>query len=210
MTDTGLSPRESFFDLLKRAAQAMVASIASDHNSNRHVEDNEIELIGRGVKSGLLSIAGNKILISQRGRAKREYDLFTLNREYLTQFAALSALAYDYAYRPDDCWLECDFMDVCVMRPQTSTPYIYVEVKAPKRVTEMAILLKKIESYAPGIAHFLDELDRGNDPLRKAKYIFKNKPEYLWLFTPKNRHAFKINYTNEGFALELVADIPKA
>lgn len=203
--------RDSFFAFLNQAALAMVGSVASGENGNRHVEDNEIELIGRGVKSGLLSLVGNKVHVprhTKNGLIEGKYDLFTLNREYLTQFAALSALVYDYGYSPDDCWLEYELMDVCVMRPKTSAPFIYVETKAPKRESEMDIFLKKIEGYAPSIARLLDEHDRGNDPLRKAKYIFKHKPEYLWLFTPKSRQAFKISYTAEGFSLEPIHDIP--
>lgn len=96
------------------------------------------------------------------------------------------------------------------MRPKTSTPYIYVETKAPKRQSEMESLLRKIEGYAQDIAPHLDQPDRGNDPLRKAKYIFKNRPEYLWLFTPMSRLAFTISYLEKGFALKPVDDIPKA
>jgi hypothetical protein len=71
-------------------------------------------------------------------------------------------------------------------------------------------MLQKLIAYAPKVASLLDEHDRGNNPLRKAKYIFRDRLQYLWLVTPRNRRAFKISYTADGFSLEPIADIPKA
>jgi hypothetical protein len=50
--------------------------------------------------------------------------------------------------------------------------------------------------------------DRGNDELRKAKYLFKVRPKYLWLATPRRQQSFRIMYFSSGFSLEPVTDIP--
>lgn len=194
--------RDEFLGTLDTAARAMVRKVVTDESSTRFVQDNEIELINEGIVNGLLHVDGNVVYL--KGSDVRAYDLFTLNREYLTQFAAYTALVTKYGYPIAQCRFEYHFMDVCAFLEEK--PFVYVETKIAERPTDL--LLEKILAYAPKVARLLEEVDRGNDPLRKAKYIFNDKPAYLWLVTPKRRQAFRIAYTAEGFSLEAVPDIP--
>ncbi len=181
----------------------MVHSVISDEKHTRYITDSEIDLIEKGIENGLLRVDGN--VVSLKGDEKRRYDLFTLNREYLTQFAALVALTSDYSYPLADCRFEYHMMDICVFKKEK--PYIYVETKVSERGAEL--LLEKITGmYAPDVVSHLGEHDRGNDPLRKAKYMFQDRPEYLWLVTPRNQRAFRIDYTDKGFLLVPIDAIP--
>jgi hypothetical protein len=57
----------------------------------------------------------------------------------------------------------------------------------------------KSKTLIEGIREFqnveeLPEKDRGNDPLRKAKYIKKLKPEYFYVVSIGRRYEFRIEY----------------
>lgn len=61
-------------------------------------------------------------------------------------------------------------------------------------------LISAIKRYEAGVDW--TEPDRGNDPLRKAKYILKRKPAYLSVVAIGTRHEFSVAETNQGFRLE--------
>jgi hypothetical protein len=48
--------------------------------------------------------------------------------------------------------------------------------------------------------------DRGNDPLRKAKYIKKLKPKYFYLVSIGRRFEFRVEYPN-NVQFQLVEDL---
>jgi hypothetical protein len=52
----------------------------------------------------------------------------------------------------------------------------------------------------------LPDSDRGNDPLRKAKYIVKLKPEYFYLVSIGRRFEFRIEYPQD-MRFKLVEDL---
>jgi hypothetical protein len=51
----------------------------------------------------------------------------------------------------------------------------------------------------------LPDEDRGNDPLRKAKYISKLKPNYFYLLAIGRRYEFKVDYP-KGIQFQLIED----
>jgi len=192
-----------FKKILSDAALAMVDEIISDPNHRRHIEDKEIDLIKEGMNRGIIKTQGNLFIL--KTDTSRRYDAFTLNREYFTQFAALISLISDYKYPLKDCQFEYHLMDVCVFK--NKKPFIYVEAKINNYLVEK--LYKDItEKYCKDVDLFKDVPDRGNDALRKAKYIFKDRPKYFWLVAPKKKLSFKISYTKKGFNLNKIPDVP--
>lgn len=192
-----------FKKILSDAALAMVNDIINNPYHRRHIEDKEMQLIKRGMEMGIIKTKGNLFILETD--SSRRYDAFTLNREYFTQFAALISLITKYKYPLKDCQFEYHLMDICVFK--NKKPFIYVEVKINDYLTEK--LYKEItEKYSKNLDSFKDMIDRGNDALRKAKYIFEDKPKYFYLVTPKQKLAFSIRYTKTGFNLDKITDIP--
>jgi len=192
-----------FKKMLSDAALAMVNEIIDNPKHRRHIEDKEMELIRKGIEIGLIKTKGNLFIL--KTDFSKKYDIFTLNREYFTQFATLVSLITEYKYPLKDCQFEYNLMDICVFKDKK--PFIYIEAK----ITDYSAnkLYKEInEKYSKDIDLFKNEPDRGNDALRKAKYIFKDKPKYFYLVTPKHKLAFDIKYTKKGFILNKIADIP--
>lgn len=150
-------------------------------------------------------IEGNKFILSNN--PKSQYDAFTLNREYFTQFAAFMELIEKYGYKIGDCQFEYHMMDICVF--QNGKPLIYIETKISDYETKKLINEIK-EKYSKNLREFQNLPDRGNDALRKAKYIFSDKPGFLKVITPKNSFSYSIKYTEDGFSLHQIDDIPKA
>ncbi len=110
----------------------------------------------------------------------------------------------EYGYPPERCKFEYHLMDAVVFQ-ENGSPYIYVEAK--KSDNELQKLSDSVSEYSDNVV--MDSKDRGNDPLRKCKYIVKDKPKYLWLVGPKYRLSFLIEHTEVGFRLEKLQDIPK-
>ena len=192
-----------FKKILGDAALAMVDEIVRDSKHHRYIEDKEIELIRKGIKIGIIKNKGNFFIL--KTDSSKKYDAFTLNREYFTQFATLISLITEYRYPLKDCQFEYNLMDICVFR--NKKPFIYVEAKTTDYSAKK--LYKEInEKYSKNIDSFKNEPDRGNDALRKAKYIFKDRPEYFYLVTPKHKLTFNIKYTKKGFSLNEIKDIP--
>jgi len=192
-----------FKRVLSDVALSMVDEIITNPDHRRHIEDKEMKLIKKGVEKGIIKTEGN-LFILKTDTSKR-YDAFTLNREYFTQFVALISLISDYKYPLKNCQFEYHLMDICVFK--NKKPFIYVEAKINNYLVEK--LYKDItEKYCKNVDSFKGVPDRGNDVLRKAKYIFKDRPGYFWLVAPRQKLSFKIRYTKKGFNLHKIPDIP--
>ncbi|GAI32454.1 unnamed protein product [marine sediment metagenome] len=194
-----------FTNLLKEGAKNLVEKIVTDKSGRRSFTDKEIDLIKKGIEKKIIVVEGNKFILSHN--PERLYDAFTLNREYFTQFAAFIELVEQYSYKIEECKFEYHMMDICVFK--NATPYIYIETKisdseAQKLITEIK------EKYSKNLQAFKNLPDRGNDSLRKSKYIFFDKPKFLKIITPNNYFAYSIEYTKQGFNLSTIDDIPKA
>lgn len=196
--------RPWFTKILTEGAKNLVEKVISDNSGRRSFTDKELKLIKQGIERGIIAVEGNKFILSPS--PERCYDAFTLNREYFTQFAAFVELVEEYGYALKDCQFEYHMMDICVF--QDGKPFIYIETKVSDYETKKLINEIK-EKYSKNLQEFQDLPDRGNDSLRKAKYIFSDNPKFLKVITPKNSFSYSIQYTKDGFNLNQVNDIPK-
>jgi hypothetical protein len=79
---------------------------------------------------------------------------------------------------------------------------VCVEVK--ERATQLQDLIAKLRTYESAVN--LLEPDRGNDPLRKAKYLIRRRPPYLCGVAIGIRLEYSVRYP-EGKAFELARDV---
>jgi predicted RNA-binding protein len=95
--------------------------------------------------------------------------------------------------------LEDNLMDLTVRAG--ATLLLYVEQKERKETAQQ--LLRKVMEYGR-LGFGLDEDDRGNDPLRKAKYLVREdtRPLYVGLSAIGYRQLFRVEYLKDNhFAL---------
>ena len=197
--------RAWFTKILNEGAKNLIEKAVSDSSGRRSFTDKELKLIKRGIEKGIIIVEGNKFILSND--QERRYDAFTLNREYFTQFAVFIGLIEEYGYKIKDCQFEYHMMDICVL--QNEKPFIYIETKVSDHETKKLIDELR-EKYSKNLRKFQDLPDRGNDPLRKAKYIFSDKPRFLRIVNSRNSFSYSIKYTKDGFNLNQIDDIPKA
>lgn len=196
--------KEWFKRIMQNAASSLVDRIVDNKNNTRNITDKEIDLIRTGVEEGIIAVSGN--VFTLRNQSKSPYDAFTLNREYFVQFATLVELITDYGYLEKDCQFEYHLMDICVF--QNSKPFIYIETKVNDHACQKLITEIK-DKYSKNVTEFEGQNDRGIDALRKAKYVFRDKPHFLCLINPFKKYAFSVKFDEVGFRLVSEKDIPK-
>lgn len=91
---------------------------------------------------------------------------------------------------------EDDLMDIGIYRKKKL--WVCCEIKEKSSQAQNLIRgVKKLENT--DIFPELDsKSDRGNDPLRKAKYIVKLKPDYFYVVSIGRRFEFRIEYPQEN------------
>lgn len=193
-----VSDGDWFSKLLDELGRAYIGEISSSNSFSAK----EMALLRKGVEQGFVSIKGSKFQL--KDEKKHTYSFFTLNREYLVQIAAYVELITEYGYPSERCKFEYHLMDVVVFQKDGS-PHIYVEAK--KKDDELEKLTNSISKYSDNVP--MDAKDRGNDPLRKCKYIVNDKPKYLWLVGPDHRLSFLIEHIETGFHLKKLQELPK-
>ena len=67
---------------------------------------------------------------------------------------------------------------------------VCVEVK--ERTAQLQDLVKRLRTYEAAVN--LSEPDRGNDPLRKAKYLVRHRPTYFTAIAVGLRKDFVVEY----------------
>lgn len=190
--------------VLDRAARLLVKSIVNDPKHTRYITEREADLIHRGVDRGIIRIEGNIFHLPTTNKGR--HDAFTLNREYFIQFATLVSLITEHNYPASDCAFEYHLMDICVFK--NGKPFIYIETKVSDRASKK--LIDEItHTYASQLTSFFNQPDRGMDALRKAKYIFRDRPQYFGVVNPTMEYFYKVNYSDTGFSLEKIPDLPK-
>jgi len=160
----------------------------------------EMDYLRQAVEDGHLS--WNDHLFKATGK-KSPYNIFTLNREYFIQLAAYAHLIYEYKYPPQDCQIEYHSMDVVVFK--NKQPFICVEAK--KKDSEAVSLIAGIRKYSKEVISA--PVNVRNDALRKANYLFKDKPSYFWLVTAEKQRPFSVTHHDHGFDLVEIENIPK-
>lgn len=190
--------------VLDRAARLLVKSIINDPKHTRYITEREAGLIHRGVERGIIQIEGNIFHLPTTNKGR--YDAFTLNREYFLQFATLVSLITEHNYPATACAFEYHLMDICVF--QNGKPFIYIETKVGDRASQK-LIDEIIHTYAGNLTSLMNQSDRGIDALRKAKYIFRDRPQYFGVINPTMEYFFRINYSETGFSLDKIPDLPK-
>jgi hypothetical protein len=135
------------------------------------------------------------------------------NREYFVQVAAFHDLVLEYGY--PESWLTFEYnesmppvslaIDIGIKLPDGQK--VFVEVKERKEQWEALILAVKAIGRE-GVD--LVKPDRGNDALRKAKYIAAGRPEFFIGYSAEGFDAYKVGYES-GFRFKLEpSNLPKA
>ena len=121
------------------------------------------------------------------------------NWEYYVQVAEYVRLFPIAQYRGLEMGFEDELMDLTLREGERLL--VCCEVKVNE--IEMKNLVNKMKKYEPKIDRTAD--DRGNDPLRKAKYIDEHKPEYFYLLAIGARMEFRVEYIS-GKVFQLTPD----
>jgi hypothetical protein len=117
------------------------------------------------------------------------------NWEYFVQIAEYLRVRAAVASRGLRVTFEDDLMDLAVYGDDGLLWCIEVKEQARQLVP----LIAGIREHG---AHVDFELpDRGNDPLRKAKYLVRRRPPYFSAVAIGCRLDFGVTYTDGGFAL---------
>lgn len=155
-------------------------------------------------------------------KSRGPYHLFErsgrINREWIIQIASLSRLVLYSKYPRDNLQFEYNHkngknyypLDIVVFTSDHKV-FLYVETKIQEnQIKHILIELEKYKKECPRA----DIPDRGNDPLRKAKYICGTDIDYVWFSSPesfdKEKYIYRINKNaTGGFTLILVEKLPK-
>jgi hypothetical protein len=98
---------------------------------------------------------------------------------------------------------EDGLMDVSVRDDQRLIWYI----EAKERASQAGHLMDRLATHAAGVD--MTSPDRGNDPLRKAKYLVKYRPVFLTVIAIGWRGDYALQYPDDqSFALIPLAEPP--
>lgn len=162
-------------------------------------------LIALGIDKGIVVPKGRTFTLEGLAPGKGPYNWFSRdnanrrpnpNWEYFVQvgeYVRLALLTRDLDFH---LAFEDDLMDIGVYRD--SRLVLCCEVK--ETPLQASRLVSAVKSYEDGVDWTAP--DRGNDPLRKAKYILKRQPSYFSVVAIGVRHEFSVSATGEGFHLE--------
>lgn len=165
-------------------------------------------LLGVGIAEGIIIPQGPKFTLKGLP-GKGPYAWFSKrsmpkepspNWEYFVQAAEFVRLTHIAASHGFMLTFEDQLMDLALYRERRLI--VCCEVK--ERAGQIQDLLKHMRRYEEGID--LDQPDRGNDPLRKAKYLVRRRPDYLSLVSIGARLEYRVRYP-EGRAFELTRDV---
>lgn len=160
-------------------------------------------LIAHGVASGLIISSGRQFTLRGLAPNKGPYAWFSRhtqdkgpnpNWEYFVQVAEFVRLS-ELAARSG---LTITFED------QLEGERLLVCVEVKERTTQLQDLVKKLRTFEGTFN--LAQLDRGNDPLRKAKYLARRRPPYFCGVAIGTRLEYNVRYP-EGKAFKLTRDV---
>jgi len=166
-------------------------------------------LLAQGVASGLIIPHGRQFILRGLDPAKGPYAWFSRhspakgpnpNWEYFVQIAEFVRLSGLAARSGWTVTFEDQLMDLAVYDGKTLL--VCVEVK--ERATQLHQLVEKLGAYKEILD--LPTLDRGNDPLRKAKYLTSHRPRYFCGVAIGTRLEYSVRYP-AGKAFELTRDV---
>jgi hypothetical protein len=165
-------------------------------------------LLGTGVKRGLIIPKGRSFSLKGLSSDKGPYNWFSRsaettepapNWEYYVQVAEYIRLYPIAKSKNLILKFEDDLMDLALYKDKK----VLVCIEVKERATQLEKLIAEIKSYRQQIDYKVN--DRGNDALRKAKYIDKQRPEYFCGVAIGAKHEYRVSYP-DGHAFELTKD----
>jgi hypothetical protein len=151
----------------------------------------------------IVVVGGHRFTLAGLGTTKGPYAFFSRssrqvpapNWEYFVQaaeYGRVSAAVSPRGYRVD---FEDDLMDISISDADRLVWCIEVKEKA----RSLDGLLTGIRGYGRSLDW--QAPDRGNDPLRKAKYLARHRPDYFSLVAIGCRFDFSVSYDGDRFSL---------
>lgn len=119
--------------------------------------------------------------------------------EYFIQLAEYIRLYEVFQNKDTTLSFEDELMDIGIYK--NNKLWAYCETK--NKVSEAQNLIDRLKELQD--KDQLTDFDRGNDPLRKAKYIVKLKPEYFYVVAIGRRFEFRVEYP-QNMQFKLVED----
>lgn len=165
-------------------------------------------MIGLGIERGIVLPEGHTFRLKGLPDGKGPYRWLSRynperrpnpNWEYYVQVAEYVRLCLLTENRDFHLSFEDDLMDIGVYQDGQLIACCEVKETSP----QAARLLSGIKRWQSGVDWTIP--DRGNDSLRKAKYLLKRKPRYFYVVAIGTRHEFSVVPTDGGF--ELHADL---
>lgn len=173
---------------------------------NKRVPEGVRALLGEGIKQGIILTRGHKFSLKGLTPNKGPYSWFSRyasarepnpNWEYYIQVALYAQLYFVAKSKELTLAFEDDLMDLALYNGNKLLVCIEVKEKA-SHIQELISGIKKYQNDVDFISP-----DRGNDPLRKAKYIINRRPEYFCGYSIGARFDFKVVLSNNNtFRLE--------
>ncbi|MDP3880341.1 MAG: hypothetical protein Q8Q07_08590 [Dehalococcoidales bacterium] len=202
----------SFRQWVKTACQEWKLNEPSEEyfsHVKRRLPEGLRTLLGYGLKHGLIIPTGRVFTLKDMPPSKGPYNWFSQGRttkpspnwEYFVQIAEfirffrISSTTHGLSVKFED-----SLMDVGVYR--NNKLFVYVEVK--EKGTQLQKLVQEMKKLQYSIDLTIE--DRGNDPLRKAKYLVTQRPEYLVLSAIGTRFEYKVVYPDDT-SFEIVSDM---
>ena len=153
-------------------------------------------MIVDGFGRGRVVVEGGRFTLAGLPPGKGPYAFFSRsqkgepapNWEYFVQMAAFLKFEEALAPRGFTVNFEDDLMDISVS--QDGSLLWCIELK--EHAKDLDPLLAGITSH--GQAFDASAPDRGNDPLRKAKYLIRRRPPYFSLVALGKRLDFRVHY----------------
>jgi hypothetical protein len=165
--------------------------------------------IGFGIDKGIVIPDGCRFRIKGLRQTKGPYNWFSRdnvkrspnpNWEYYIQVAEYIRLWQAFENSDHVLTFEDALMDIGVYKDNKLL--VCCEIK--EKSSQAKNLIAGIKAYQTGIDWTAP--DRGNDPLRKAKYIVDKRPLFFYLVAIGVRYEFSVSFP-EGKAFELREDI---
>lgn len=165
--------------------------------------------IGFGVENGIVIPSGCTFKIKGMGQSKGPYNWFSRdnsnqklnpNWEYYIQVAEYVRLWQAFRNKDYALTFEDALMDIGVYK--NNNLLVCCEIK--EKSSQAKKLIAGIKTHANRIDFTVP--DRGNDPLRKAKYIAHHRPLFFYLVAIGVRYEFSVSFP-DGRAFQLREDI---
>ena len=193
-----------FRDWVAAVCDAWVYSLPNEAFYQRvreRLTDWTLEWIGYGVDAGLILERGLQFDVAGNALGKGPYKWFSqrsgaaepqCNWEYYVQVAFFARLWEPCQEASLRLTFEDELMDLAVRRHGRLLWCIEVKEQAP----QLERLLAEIESHGAGVD--IEAPDRGNDPLRKAKYLVRHRPKFFSGVAIEMQRDFQVLYQGKN------------